>query len=141
MKITRLILCSLALAIHASAASAIGMVSGGSDDMPLPPIAQPLPAEIGAQWLILPGVRYHGARLYECPREGYSSSRAQPPRCAQSDEIGGFSVQEELSRKFGQGYEAVGISPFLDGEGQEIGVVLYYKKNEREPIRPVSGGN
>lgn len=89
---------------------------------PPPPMAQPMPSTVGAKWLILANNQYNESLSYEdglvqsCVKEVYSKLK-----CSKK-----LTPQEIISKKMGDQYVVIGISPLVDHRGQEMGIVIYY---------------
>lgn len=97
---------------------------------PFPPphpqnVGQPLPYDMEVNWVILSNVKYKEGLLYECPTSMLNIVTNKEAKCGI-----GHEPQEALDIKVGTGVYPVGITPFVDRSGVELGVVLYYKKRK-----------
>ena len=81
-----------------------------------PPAIEPMPGGIDTSWLIFPDVTYRKGLLISCDR--WTST------CKDK----GYTPQDVLDTKLGKGYQPASISPYLNGYGEQIGVILYYRK-------------
>jgi len=80
---------------------------------------QPMPADMDSQWLVIKG-QYVNHKLMLCQDKGGFSMEST---CVS------YEPEEYLKKRLGPGYYPVGMSPFLNEAGDQLGVVLYYKEN------------
>lgn len=84
-----------------------------------PEAPQPLAAPMGASWLIFRNVNYVKGILIQCNSFSQCDDK-------------GYTPEDVLEKKLGKDFEPVGISPYLDGYGNQIGVILYYRKKQTQ---------
>ena len=80
---------------------------------------EPMPGDMDSQWLVIKG-QYVNHKIMICQDKGGFSMEST---CVS------YTPEEYLVKKMGASYYPVGISPFLNESGDQLGIVLYYKNN------------
>ena len=84
-----------------------------------PPIGQPLPSTLDSKWIILNNVKYENKLFYECK----TYLLLNQTECEKQ----GYTVNEVLDKLVGSGHIPIGLSPYVGNNGNQLGIVLYYK--------------
>jgi hypothetical protein len=109
---------ALSLAGFFFASTSVAFAAGSSHTEPN--VAQPMPSFLDTQWIIFKYVKYQDGFLTQCSS------------WTQTCEDKHYTPQQAIDMKLGKNneYEPVGISPYMDGYGSQIGVILYYRKKD-----------
>ena len=79
---------------------------------------QPVPTNVlDAKWLVIKA-RYLNHNLYFCESKGFLETEG-------TCKI--VSIEDYVKQKLGARAELVGLSPFLNERGDQLGVVIYYR--------------
>lgn len=111
------LMLALSLAGFFFASTPVAFAAGSRTE---PNAAQPMPSFLDTQWIIFKYVKYQDGLLTQCSS------------WTQTCEDKHYTPQQAIDMKLGKnnGYEPVGISPYMDGYGSQIGVILYYRKKD-----------
>jgi hypothetical protein len=85
-----------------------------------PDAPQPMPALLGSQWLIFHYVKYEDGLLTQ--RNDWTQT------CEDKHYTPQVALEMKLGKDKAQNLEPVAISPYMNGYGSQIGIILYYRK-------------